>query len=327
MKKPTYLSWQNFAMNIIVEGEQRSHKVSDVPRVYFFWDGQKRRLGAWFETAPDTSLPPELLKLSELNVDVLEVRGRLSLEVAITSKLMRRQFYHFIVAVAERMLSFGIPALEATVAELHCFTGLLAERALLGAERQIGLLGELLFLERLVASQGVEMLDSWVGPDAEPHDFRVDRVEFEVKTTVAPKRIHIIHGQEQLVPSKGCSLLILSLLLGPPGKSSGFSLASKIHEIDGRFAGDPTRKARFVKSLEKLGVKGEDLAHYGRGFSLRRTMAIVPVDNNFPVISRTSLQNILGDLSQRIESLQYAVNLEGLEKEDGDPEFLAVVPS
>jgi hypothetical protein len=225
------------------------------------------------------------------------------------------------------MLSGGVSALEAVTAELQCFADLLAERPILGVERQLGLLGELLFLERLTVSKGVQMLDCWVGPDAEPHDFRVNTREFEVKTTVAPKRVHIIHGGEQLVASKGCSLFLLSVLLGPPGEPSSFSLAAKVRDIERLLTTDATRKKRFLDALEKAGLQKTDLAHYGRKYSLRRALAIVSVDRRFPALTRPAIQKAIGPLSQRIESLQYAVNLEGLEKEEGTPQFAAAVPS
>ena len=273
------MSWQNFCANIIVEGEQRTHKVSDSPRVEFFWDGQARRIGLWLETTPATTLSPELLKLSFVDLNVVKVDSRHFLEIATASKQLRRQFYHFAVAVTERMVSGEVSAPEAVTAELQCFADLLAERAILGVERRIGLLGELLFLERLTASNGVQMLDCWVGPEAEPHDFRLDTREIEVKTTVAPKRVHVIHGGEQLVASKGCSLFLLSVLLGPPGVSSSFSLAGKVREVERLFTADEARKKRFLKALEKSGLDKADLAHYGRNYSLRRALAIVPVDS------------------------------------------------
>lgn len=326
MKKPAYISWQNFCATIIVDGEQRTHKVADSPRVDFFWDGQGKRIGLWLETDPDTVLSPELLKLSFVGLDVVKVGSRHFLEIATASKPLRRQFYHFAVAVTERMLSGSVSALEAVTVELQCFADLLAERPTLGVERQIGLLGELLFLERLTVSKGVQMLDCWVGPDAEPHDFRLDKREFEVKTTVAPKRVHIIHGGEQLVASKGCSLYLLSILLGPPGDTSSFSLASKAREVERLFAADAARKKRFLDALEKAGLKKADLAQYDRKYSLRRALAVVPVDTKFPALTRPAIQKAIGTLSQRIESLQYAVNLEGLEKEEGTPQFVAAVP-
>jgi hypothetical protein len=223
------------------------------------------------------------------------------------------------------MLSGHLAAVEAVSAELQCFSDLLAERLTLGVERQIGLLGELLFLERLIVSKGAYMLDCWVGPHAEPHDFRLDSREFEVKTTIAPKRVHTIHGGEQLIASNGCALFLLSVLLGPPGGSLGFSLASKVCDIEKLLDGDAARGRQFREALESVGLQHSELTQYDRKYSLRRALAIVPVDTKFPALTRSVIQKSFGPIAQRIESLQYAVNIEGLEREDGTRQFAAAV--
>jgi hypothetical protein len=327
MKKPDYMSWENFCSTIIVPGEQRSYKVSTSPRIDLFWDGVAKRMGLWLETASNTVVPSELLKLSFISSSIVAVGSREVLEIATVSKPLRRQFYHFAVAVSERMISDSMSAIDAVDSELQCFTDLLAERTLLGVERQIGLLGELLFLEKLALTHGTRMLDSWGGPHGEPHDFRVEDREFEVKTTVAHKRVHIIHGSEQLVPSKGCSLFLLSILLGPPGSTTGFSLAGKVRDLQRLFAADKGRLDRFIDALEKVGLREADLPHYSRQHALRRALAVVPVDEKFPALTRPVVQQSLGTLALRIESLQYGVNLEGLEKEEGTAQFSAIFPT
>ena len=327
MKKTDYMSWENLCSTILVPGEQRTYKVSTFPPIELFWDGAGKRIGLWLETTPETVIPSELLKLSFISLGIAAVGSRKVLEIATISKPLRRQFYHFAVAVSERMISDSMSAITAVTTELECFADLLAERPVLGVERQIGLLGELMFLEKLALTHGTRMLDSWGGPQGEPHDFRVDDREFEVKTTVAPKRLHIIHGSEQLVPSKGCSLFLLSVLLGPPGSAAGFSLASKVQDLQRLFATDKLRLGRFFDTLEKVGLRKADLPHYLRQYSFRRALAVVPVDKNFPALTRPVVQQSLGTLALRIESLQYAVNVEGLEKEEGTPQFSAVIPT
>jgi hypothetical protein len=54
---------------------------------------------------------------------------------------------------------------------------------------------------------------------------------------------------------------------------------------------------------------------------------LVHVDNNFPAITRPVIQTALGTLAARVESIQYDVNLEGLEHEDGTGAFAAIIPN
>jgi hypothetical protein len=322
------MSWENFSKAIVVEDEQRTYRVSESPRIDFFWDGQRKCVGFLLETAADTVLAPELVKLAFIAMDVIR-RGNVHyLKITTTSTALRRQFYHFAVAVSERLLSERRNALDAVTTELECFDDLLAERPVLSRERQVGLLGELLFLDRLIQSCGMQMLDSWVGPENDPHDFRFDMREFEVKTTITARRIHIINGTEQLIASKDCRLFILSIVLGPPDglNSSSFSLADKVRDVESRLIVDSTRRRRFNEALETVGLRIPDLVHYERKYSLRRPLAVVPIDSEFPALTRATIQKAFGRSSQRIESIQYVLNVEGLEHEEGTSEFSNAIP-
>jgi hypothetical protein len=299
--------------------------VTNSPYIEVFGDGVMNRIGIWLEVTSGTSIPPELSKLAFITTRTFNQKGRFLLEVATAMASLQRQFYHFAVGVAERVIVEKRPAIEAVGLELQCFTDLLEEMSLLGIERQLGLLGELIFLERLLAKEGVGALDAWLGPIGEPHDFRLKAYEFEVKTTVFPQRIHTIHGMEQLVASKGCSLYLVSLLLGPPGASDGFSLAEKVAQLSSQFAPISARLTQFATALEAYGFRTADSGHYTRQFAMRRPIGLVRVDNTFPAITRPTIQSALGPLAPRIESLQYDVSVEGLEHEDGTVEFEAAL--
>ena len=237
------------------------------------------------------------------------------------------QFYHFAVAVSERILVERRPAIDAVLLELQCFAELLEEKPLLGVERQLGLIGELIVLERLIAKHGADGLNAWGGPQREPHDFRLGTVELEVKTTIRPQRVHTIHGVEQLVPSDGCSLFLISVLLGPSGNGDGFSLADKVQKVSSLLASAPARLQQFVAALETCGFRDVDRAHYTRRFALRRPIAVIAVDESFPAITRSTIQSILGQLAPRLDAIQYDVNVEGLEQEDGTAGFVAIFPA
>jgi hypothetical protein len=213
--------------------------------------------------------------------------------------------------------------IEAVQQELRCFTDLLDERPILGTDRQLGLLGELLFLERLMKRIGPAALDAWLGPLGEPHDFRVWINEFEVKTTIAPHRIHTVNGLEQLVASHGCTLYLVSVLLGPAGAEGGFSLADKVSQLSSSFSALPDRKEAFTAALDACGLHMADVQHYTRRFALRRPFGVATVDQSFPALSRPLIQRAIGPLATRIEGVHYEVNIEGLESEDGTPAFEA----
>ena len=207
------------------------------------------------------------------------------------------------------------------------FKELLKEKPLLGQEKQTGLLGELLFLERIIELKGENAIHAWGGPYDEPHDFRLDNLEFEVKSTLTTKRVHTIHGVGQLVPNEGCELYLFSVMLGPAGGSKGFTLPEKADHLESRLSKTQSTKDRFLTALKQVGLKKDDYLHYNTRYSLRRPFAIAPVDQSFPAITRPTIQNSLGPLANRIDSLQYQVDIEGLEKEEDTPEFSAVLPN
>jgi len=326
MSVPHHLSWDNFRSTVFLRGQQRVHRVTDSPYIEVFGDGTQNRIGIWLEVPKGTAIPPEMSTLAFIATRTVDQKGRAFLEVATSTSSLHRQFYHFAVAVAERVIVEKCAAIDAVQLELRCFTDLLEEKSVLGLERQLGLLGELIFLERVVGKGGVDALDSWLGPMGEPHDFRLHASEFEVKTTVSPHRIHTIHGTEQLVPSKGCSLYLISVLLGPAGASDGFSLADKIEQLSSMFAPTPARLGQFTAALQACDCRDGDRQHYTRRFAMRRPMGLVRVDDKFPAITRPTIQTALGSLAPRIESLQYDVSVEGLEHEDGTVEFDAAIP-
>jgi hypothetical protein len=316
MSRLKVLSWENFLKTVLIRGQQRLHRVSEKPLIEIFSDAESGRLGVWIETPQGTEIPPDLQSLELIRTSVLEKHGRPVLEVFTTAPRLHRHFYYFAMTVAERIVGEQLSSVGAVRAELGSFSDLLEVRALLSPERQTGLVGELLFLEHLVDRRGIAASDAWIAP-REPRDFRLGRHEFEVKTTVTARRIHTIHGLEQLVPSEGCSLFVVSILLGPPGSAEGFTLPELVNKLRLALAADTQRSEVLNSTLKGSGYRNEDAIHYSKRYVLRRPLALVPVNEQFPAITRPSVQTALGALASRIESVQYEVNVEGLEHEPG----------
>lgn len=327
MKRLRHISWENFASTILIRGEKRIHRISASPLIELFSDGVSGKVGIWLQTDREEAIPPEALKLVFLAMRYLVREGGTTLEISTSSVTLRKQFYYFAIAVADRVLMDAMPAPDAAIAEMRFFAELLAASATLSLERQVGLLGELIFLERLLMSEGPEALDAWIGPSGEPHDFRIQNREFEIKTTTTAHRIHTINGSEQLVPSKGCALFLISVVLGPAGAGAGFTLPDKVRALEGRLKATSSRLRQFTSTVESCGVRPADYAQYCRRFALRRPLALVTVDEKFPALTRPAIQAAVGPLAERIESLEYSLNVEGLEFEEGQLEFSAVLPS
>lgn len=78
--------------------------------------------------------------------------------------------------------------------------------SILSEEDQIGMICELLFLEKLCEINPEKALNSWRGPLGEKHDFNFTDWNIEVKGTRKKVRTHTINGIEQLMPSKNKTL-------------------------------------------------------------------------------------------------------------------------
>ncbi len=326
MQEHRHLSWDNFVSSVLVKGQQRVHRISNSPVIEVFGDGINHRVGVWIESPVEVNIPEQARRLAFVSVQTVKHKAVSFLEIATTSPLINRQFYLFVTAIADRVLDSHQSAIEAVTLELQSFAALLKEKSLLTIERQVGLIGELIVLERMLSADGSGAIAAWIGPHGEPHDFRVGNSEFEVKTTISTRRIHTIHNLTQLTGSPGCRLFIISILLGPPGKDSGFSLAEKIESINRSLKESPNEKKQFLTALESNGYSSTDHAQYDRLFALRGPIAVVPVDSQFPTITSSTLKALLGHEAHRIDRFVYDVNVEGLESEEGTEVYEAAFP-
>jgi hypothetical protein len=91
------------------------------------------------------------------------------------------------------------------------------------------------------------------------------------------------------------------------------------------FADNPRRREDFSAALDASGFRDADASHYDRCFVLRRPMAIVQVSGTSPAITRRLLQDTLGEVASRIDSVEYDLNIDGLESDDGSASFSAAI--
>lgn len=171
----------------------------------------------------------------------------------------------------------------------------------------IGLIGELLLLEHLVALKGTDVLNNWVGPLGNRHDFEFESISIEVKTTTSKTGHELtVHGLNQLEPYLGKKVFILKsrLELDPAGISLP-ALINRILTIKG------LNNEKFFEKLVQVGYISEHKESYEDLCFQPIQFQIIPIDSKFPRISRTILKRI--DKEERITDVQYVVNVAGLE--------------
>ena len=316
-----HLSWENFEL-MIRRGVPALHRVSGEPVVDMFVDEKARRIGLRTPCPDETEIPPS--PLAAIQLDLVWVGGTL-LEVATAERRLYPEFYSFCVSLADRIQLEHQPAVQAVPAALSNWQDLLRPVSQLPLERQLGLVGELWLLFRLIVAEGAAAVHSWTGPLGEPHDFRLGDSEFEVKVTLAPTRSHMINGEQQLVPSPDHGLWIVSLQLEPAG-TGGISLPELVDALRDRLGRATPSAGHFDTALVRSGFHDADRALYDDRWQFRSNPRLVPVNESCPRITRASLEESNATLSHRISEVHYRINLEGMGLPNSSEEFQQALP-
>jgi len=320
MSKVRHLSWSGFQESIMAAGQQRVHSVSFAPDIGIYWDGTDCRIGLRIEDASAEEIPSKLASLAFLECSRKRIIEVDYIEVSVRSRPLWRSFYNFAVSVADRVAVESEKPMDAILAEVECFGELISSRGALSSEKQIGLFGELLVLERILLNGGPSQLDSWIGPAGEPHDFRLGNLELEVKTSFGTRAVHHINGFSQLVPSPDHELQVVSILLAPAGSGDSWTLPSIVGDIEQIVDATPWAR-RLQELVAAVGYDHEADDLYGRKYCLRRHVQVVPVTEDFPRIDRSMLSTAMGPSFSRIRDIGYELDVEGLCICEGEPGF------
>jgi hypothetical protein len=178
-----------------------------------------------------------------------------------------------------------------------------AQRGLLGAERLIGLLGELLTLEILLRLGAPSDLAIWAGPSGQQHDFRTPSHALEVKSTLVREgRIVCISSIDQLDVPVGVRLWLAHHRLDRD--PAGFNLP----EVVQRVLSQGGSRSRLATHFDQLGVDLEDLGAYVEArFRLAGSWAYDVKGPDFPRITRSSFND--GMLPPGTLRFSYSIDL------------------
>lgn len=259
------------------------------------------------------SLPPS--PLAEIGIRSAGSGRAAAVEVSTSNSALYREFYAFCCDVADRIQLDSEDVATALAETLRRWGSLLRKKELMPEERQIGLLGELWFLELLARARGWEFAGgAWRGSASEEHDFTLEKLDVEVKTTRAESRIHTIGSLTQLLPKKRRPLFVLSIQVTSTGKTE---TSISLPRIIGRTltaattAGGGT--ATLIRSqIERCGWEDEDAEHYIQEWELRSEPALIRVDGEFPAIVPGTLRSLGKARLNRIGRVAYDVRLDGL---------------
>jgi hypothetical protein len=319
-----HVSWANLSRSISAGTPQR-FVLKGPPQLDLLLDSSGSSLGLALPFPQETSIP--LSPLSLVNISRRTVDGNHLLYISTGVRRLYREFYELLMQIADYVQLDELDATSAFTKALEKWKSLLEEVSPLSTESQLGLLGELWLLVRLLNAKGSLGFDSWTGPLGEPHDFRFGGFEIEVKTTSSRRHGHFFTSLDQLSPSLNARLFVLSLLAEPAGQDGGQTLSTAIALVRQRLSNDPNRLTQFNSILAtELGYDDETSQHYTARYQLRSEPVIIEVNDEFPRITRSMIEREMGGLSHRIVECQYFADLENLGNPLGDAAAKEIVP-
>lgn len=262
---------------------------------------------------PAAGASPDIVGLQRVSVDrVTGAEGEM-FRLRIDARDLRYEAYGLVVAVVESMRG-GASFAAATGAALAGFRAIIAGRRRLSTEQQLGLIGELLVVRNLLGVVGeVDLVEWWLGPLAEQHDFAFPGMDVEVKTTTSERRVHVISGVGQLQPNPGRALWLVSLQMTRAGGADGVSLAGLVDDVRNRLS---ARRERFLQHLVGLGWRDEDADLYRDRYLMRSRPLAYPVDDDFPAITARRLASSVPH-PELVSALTYRVDVTN--RLPGDP--------
>ncbi len=316
-----HLTWDNFN-TIITEAIPGLHRVTGSPPVDLFVDPEGARIGLRVPYPYECTVPPS--PLSEVKIERIMIAGEAFVDITTGSRLLYAEFYSLMITIANKIQSDKMDPLVAFGETLDSWRVLLRSVAVLTEDQQLGLLGELWMLERLLMNKGPRAIRFWVGPLAEEHDFRLTDHDFEVKSTRSLQRVHIISSLQQLQNGLGRRLFLLSLQYGLA--PTNLSLPSAVQNVRALLSGDIEELATFNDLLTNgSGYRDEYAIHYPATYFMRAQPVIVPIDVSFPKITPSTIASIHD--GNRISDVKYRVNIEGMGFKDGSDPFCSILPA
>lgn len=318
-------AWEAFHRDYVETGIPCAVVVRATPYIALFLDEGAARLGAHFEILGTAAIP--VSPLEEVRFREVLLDGRSCLELSTRTPGLYRNFFFMLADVASGIVSDGEPPTASLDRSLRNWNALLRHPDALSEERQIGLLGELWVLRRLLHSMGTAALQAWTGPRRQSHDFRLVNSELEVKTTSSTRRVHTVNGLDQLVPSVGFDLYIVSLQVTHAG-SGGVTLEEAVEGIAAELRHEPQAERVFLELLALSGYRPQDAPRYPRRRRLLGPALLVPVVDGCPRLTQEAIAAIPPPFApERVRDVTYHVDLHGLGVLDDDPRFLEVLPA
>lgn len=177
---------------------------------------------------------------------------------------------------------------------------LLEKDVQLSKERELGLLGELSLLRKLIGIYGAVAVSFWSGCNDETHDFYIQGNAIEVKATAqkAPYKASI-SSEYQLDTQDVLKELYLQFYAFRKSESDGVTLPEIIHEVEALLNADTAYLQQFYEKLQRYGYFPQCAELYRTGY-FSREENLYKVSGEFPRVERSKLEVGLSNVAYSI---------------------------
>ena len=183
------------------------------------------------------------------------------------------------------------------------------EAGVLDKKMQIGLFGELSFLEEALSDCiDSSIISHWKGPDKEVKDFILGDSALEIKTSLVTATNRIKISNENQLDSSGFSNLFLNVRLLEQDQMDGISLPALVESIEKKLEDDPYVTSRFKEKLLLSGYAFPMSSYYKAKYRLSDSLWYKVGD-----IENLPFPRIIPDyLIKGIKLVQYQIELSTL---------------
>lgn len=221
-----------------------------------------------------------------------------------------RGAYGLVTSIADELQLAGSCLSDAVGSGVARFRDVLAPRTGLSESQEVGLFGELLFIQFLARVLGPgPAVNAWQGAMPEEHDFVFADLHIEVKTTSTERRRHSISSLSQLVPLPDVPLSLLSIQLTRGSTITGRTLSEAVARARSALNG---YRAEFDSALEFRGWHPDTADLYDSRWVLRSAPRAYRVDAAFPHLTPSVLASVVPDY-QRVSHVSYRVDVTDLD--------------
>lgn len=212
--------------------------------------------------------------------------GRPFILLFLKNPLLEDVFINFCSDLVEAASSWengnGVKFLQSQLEKWHELLKRSSKK--LSEEKEIGLFGELVTLEKLLKSGEVDVIEGWKGPLGAAQDFLTSHGPIEVKTVKSSNVTIKVSSLEQLdFPPK----VLLTIITLDQDESKGISLFEQVEKIGALLKNSPNSMRNLVKKLELSSYRHEEGSKNGNKWVVQSQKWFDTSSPEFPSLRRS----------------------------------------